>query len=244
MENRYTKEEIDALIDNYYTVEETNELLDDKVTVVTGKSLIADTEIERLAKVNENAEENFINSIDEDIFTVVEEKLNLKAVPQKIIGGLTQTSWTVDDEDNFVAATAPAFLEDILKPATYDAETRTGTSGLMTAEQVQKLQALVVGEEGIEISGTVNADNVTGLGAWITNNRDKVEGLYPVAANNLLEELNTIINAETTGLVTKVGVLETKVGNLEQLTTTFDADIKALKDAMTWGEIKNPEVTV
>ena len=40
----------------------------------------------------------------------------------------------------------------------------------MTPEEKQKLSALVIGEEGgVEISGTVNADNVTGLDAKIAN---------------------------------------------------------------------------
>lgn len=239
LSDRYTKEEINTLIDSYYTSSEVDGLLDDKVTVEDGKSLIANTEIERLAKVNENAEENFINSVNEDIFTVTEEKLDLKAVPQKLIGGLTQTSWTVDEEDNFVAVTTPAFLEDILKPATYDPESKTGTSGLMTAEQVQKLQALVIGEEGgIEISGTVNADNVTGLGAWITNNRDKVEGLYPVAAKNLLDSLNDAINNETTGLIAGLTAVEARVLTNEIAIENHADRIEALEYAMTWREIE------
>ena len=183
---------------NRYTKEEVNSLLANKVSVVDGKSLIDDTEIERLATVNEKAEENYINSINEEVFTVEDKKLNLKEIPQALVGNLTKTSWVVEtitdsegkEVNNFVASTAPALLADILKPATYDSVTKTGTSGLMTAEQVQKLQALVIGDEGVEISGTVNADNVTGLGAWITTNRDTIEGLYPVVAKNLLKTLD------------------------------------------------------
>jgi hypothetical protein len=41
-----------------------------------------------------------------------------------------------DGDDIFIAQTTVANLEDILKPATFDPTTKTGTSGLMTAEQV------------------------------------------------------------------------------------------------------------
>jgi hypothetical protein len=244
------KAETEEALSNRFTKEEVNSLLAGKVGVLDGYSLVADDEIERLAKVNENAEENYINDVS-DKFTVVEEKLDLVAVPQNIVSGLNKTTWTVEttlDEEgkeinNFVASTAPATLAEILQPASYDAESKTGTSGLMTAEQAQKLSALVIGEEGIEISGSVNADNVTGLGSWITNNRDKVEGLFPVESANLLNTLNTTINAETTGLVAKVGVLETKVGSLETLTATHSSEIKALQEAMTWVDMDEPEVT-
>ena len=224
---------------NRYTKEEVNSLLANKVSVVDGKSLIDDTEIERLATVNEKAEENYINSINEEVFTVEDKKLNLKEIPQALVGNLTKTSWVVEtitdsegkEVNNFVASTAPALLADILKPATFDPTTKTGTSGLMTAEQVQKLQALVITDEGIQISGKVNADHVEGLGSWITTNRNTIEGLYPVEAKNLLDSLNALVTDETDGL-------NKKVGSLEELTTEQNSRIAALEKAMTWEELK------
>jgi hypothetical protein len=66
--------------------------------------------------------------------------------------------------------------------------------------------------------------------------------LFSVEAETLLDSLNTTINTETTGLVSKVGVLETKVGNLETLTSTHSDEIKALQDEMTWVDMNEPEV--
>ena len=49
---------------------------------------------------------------------------------------------------------------------------------LLSPTDKTKLDALVIGESGIEISGKVNAANVEGLGDWITTNRDSVAGLF------------------------------------------------------------------
>jgi hypothetical protein len=90
---------------------------------------------------NIGAEKNIINSVDVATLNVTEDRmLELKAVPQNIVTGLTKTSWTVqeveDGDDIFIAQTTVANLEDILKPATFDPTTKIGTTGLMTAEQV------------------------------------------------------------------------------------------------------------
>lgn len=49
---------------------------------------------------------------------------------------------------------------------------------LLSPTDKTKLDALVIGEGGVEISGKVNAANVEGLGDWITTNRDSVAGLF------------------------------------------------------------------
>lgn len=182
------------------------------------------------------AEKNIIQSVDVGTLNVTEDrKLELKAVPQNLVTGLEKTSWTVqeveDGNDIFIAQTTVASLEDILKPATFDPITKTGTSGLMTAEQVQKLQALVITDEGVQISGKVNADNVEGLASWVTTNRDTIPGLYPVEAKNLLDSLNTLVTDETNGL-------NKKVGSLEELTAEQSSRIAVLEKAIVWGELK------
>lgn len=195
---------------------------------------IISTKVTNLEEIG--AEKNIIQTVDVDTLNITEDrKLELKAVPQNLVTGLTKTSWTVqeveDGDDIFIAQTTVANLEDILKPATFDPTTKTGTSGLMTAEQVQKLQALVITDEGIQVSGKVNADNVEGLSTWITTNRNTIEGLYPVEAKNLLDNLNALVNDETSGL-------NKKVGSLEELITEQNSRIVTLEEAMTWGELK------
>lgn len=192
------------------------------------------TRVDTLEEIG--AEKNIIQTVDVGTLNITEDrKLELKAVPQHIITGLEKTSWTVQEVENgddiFIAQTTVANLADILKPATFDPITKTGTSGLMTAEQVQKLQALVITDEGIQVSGKVNADNIEGLASWITTNRDIIPGLYPVEAKNLLDSLNTLVTDETNGL-------NKKVGNLEKLTAEQNSKIAILEKAMTWEELK------
>ena len=228
-EDYVTEEEFTERIANYETIEEAEGKY---VAQEEGKSLISTEEIERLAKVDENAEVNFIKAVNTQALSVNEQgQLDIKQVKQELISDLVQTTWNVETStdgegneiNNFVATTKPAKLSEILVPASYDADSKTGVSGLMTAEQVQKLQALVIGDEGIEISGTVNADNVTGLGAWITTNRNKVEGLYPTADSELLSTLNTLVTNETDGLNKRVN--------------DHSSRLDALEDALTWREM-------
>ena len=218
------------------------------------------------------AEKNVINGVNTATFSINENReLQLVAVPQNQVSGLTKTTWTVTTEDImedgnivgtkevFVPEESAASLADILVPAAWDGE--NGNSGLMTAEQAQKLSALVLGDNGnIEISGKVNADNVVGLNTWIKTNRDSVDGLYPVAAAELLgtvaSDVETLKSdvATNAGLVTDVtnalanhitndfNPVATAVGNLETLTATHTDEIAELKQAMTWGKLDEPQV--
>lgn len=173
-------------------------------------------------------DEIVIKTANTDVFEITEAKqLELKAVPQNIVTGLTKTSWTVqeveDGDDIFIAQTTVANLEDILKLATFDPTTKTGTSGLMTAEQVQKLQALVITDEGIQVSGKVNADNVEGLSAWITTNRNTIEGLYSTTEAEKLSSLDS-----------KISNIESKLNSGEIITTE---KFGVVEDAVTWGTL-------
>lgn len=63
---------------------------------------------------------------------------------------------------------------------------------LLSPENQAKLAALVIGEEGdIEVSGTVNAENVDGLGAWITTNRNAINGLLAEADKTKLDGIES-----------------------------------------------------
>lgn len=193
----------------------TEEALENKVDKEEGKSLVSDSEITKLSSIASGAEKNVIDSAT-DKFTISDSReLDLTSVPQGIINGLNKTTWAVETSEvdgkqveNFIAATVPATLSEILVSANYNSDTKTGNSGLMTAEQAQKLSLLAIGDSGLEISGKVTADNITGLSAWITNNRDTVEGLYPTTAVTLLAEHTT-----------KIANHEERITNLETSVT-------------------------
>ena len=65
---------------------------------------------------------------------------------------------------------------------------------LLSPDDQDKLAALVLGEQGnLEISGTVNASNVQGLEAWITNHANSVIGLSPQPfTSSLAAKLNGV----------------------------------------------------
>lgn len=98
------------------------------------------------------AEKNIIASVDTESFTVdAERKLSLNDVPIAKVTGLSDAlGGKVDKVEGYT---------------------------LLSPTDKTKLDALVIGESGVEISGKVNAANVEGLGDWITTNRDTVPGL-------------------------------------------------------------------
>ena len=98
------------------------------------------------------AEKNVIASVDTGSFTVdAERKLTLNDVPMAKVTGLSDAlDGKVDKVEGYT---------------------------LLSPTDKTKLDALVIGESGVEISGKVNAANVEGLGNWITTNRDAVPGL-------------------------------------------------------------------
>ena len=98
------------------------------------------------------AEKNVIASVDTGSFTVdAERKLLLNDVPMAKVTGLSDAlNGKVDKVEGYT---------------------------LLSPTDKTKLDALVIGESGVEISGKVNAANVEGLGNWITTNRDAVPGL-------------------------------------------------------------------
>lgn len=98
------------------------------------------------------AEKNVIASVDTESFTVdTERKLSLNDVPMAKVTGLSDAlNGKVDKVEGYT---------------------------LLSPTDKTKLDALVIGESGVEISGKVNAANVEGLSDWITTNRDTVPGL-------------------------------------------------------------------
>ena len=139
----------------------------------------------------------------------------------------------------------PIFEEDGTTPKMEQVE-----GSLLSPEDRKKLDSLVIGEEGVEISGKVNAANVEGLNEWITNNRNNISGLYPAESesnlNKAISDLNSL--TETVGKNTDdITAINTRVDNLSDDLTNYvslvdyqnkinaiDADINTLKQAMTW----------
>ena len=173
----YKKTEIDAKFNDYYNKESVNNLLDNKVDKEDGKSLVLNTEITKLETVKENAEPNFIKKVTSDFSVSDEGELSLNPLE---ISYITNLQETLNEKVDKVYYQVPV-LDDDGNP-TYDEDgtpiMKDVEGALLTPEDREKLNALVIGEEGVEISGTVNASNVEGLASWITSNRNTVPGLF------------------------------------------------------------------
>ena len=232
----YSKTEVDNKFNDYYNKTETNNLLNNKVEVVGGKSLVLDTEIAKLATVEENAEENYIKSVTERFSVSEAGQLSLNPLGVGDITGLENALNNKVDKVIYNVPVVdengdPVYEEDGITQKTEQVE---GT--LLSPEDRKKLAALVIGDEGVQISGKVNADNVEGLATWITRNRGTVPGLLSAEQQTHLEavEKNYINSVDTnvfevtadrqlllkqvpSNVVAGLPELTTQVGNLDAI---------------------------
>lgn len=141
-----------------------SDTLDGKVDKVEGSRLMTDAEGTKLANIAEGAEVNVIESVDGAQFAIDDtKKLTLLDIAMSKVTGLDiALSGKVDKVEGYT---------------------------LLSPTDKTKLDALVIGESGVEISGKVNAANVEGLGDWITTNRDAVDGLFDTTS---ADKLNAI----------------------------------------------------
>lgn len=108
---------------------------------------------------------------------------------------------------------------------------------LVSPEDRAKLSALVLDEDGsgIEISGTVNAENVQGLGTWITTNGNTY--IKQLSENNFSDEvknkLNYITAVDTEYLTAVDGTLTLSNNTIASLNfiKSVDTDTFAVNDS-------------
>ena len=150
-------------------------VVNEKVNAEEGKSLVADTEIAKLATVGENAEENYIKSVEETQLKVEDAKLSIIGIDQTLIGGLTNEAGEADTLINILAEKANASaltsaVNDINAALDNKVLDPKDGSRLITPEEQTILSKLDLGEDDqVQISGTVNAANVKGLYDDIVN---------------------------------------------------------------------------
>jgi hypothetical protein len=247
-EKYYNKTEIDTTLANYYTETEADGKF---VAKEEGKSLVSDTEIAKLATVEENAEENYIKSVGRHF--AVSEAGELSLVDQSIT-----IAEIKDLQDALNSKVTRQYFE--VEDAEGSISTIEGT--LLSPTDKKKLDALVIGEEGVEISGKVNADNVEELDEWINEKRDTVTGLYPSADATKLSgiqagaQVNFINSVDEAKFTVSEGklllaenyvtttVYKAEVGDLTKLVrdegrenTTLVDEINYINERLTWGEM-------
>ena len=154
---------------------------------------------------------------------------------------LTQISTLEDSIDNkvdkviyqvpVVDENGDPILDDNNNPTYKEVE---GT--LVTPEDREKLNALVLDEDGsgVEISGTVNAENVEGLGTWITTNGNVyIKNLNEDNLSNaILDKLNYITSV-TDNLVVIDGKLDLSKSASDALSSVISGNSNFIKTVNT-----------
>ena len=140
--------------------------------------------------------DDLVKSTDSELNIDAAGNLSIVSVAQNKVTGLQKVTSAKDENGNFVDAKTNASLEEILVLASYNSETKTGQAGLMSVADKEKLAALIIGEGGIEVSGKVNVENVTGLPTYLNKKVDKVEfadveTASPVVVGTGLEQIVT-----------------------------------------------------
>ena len=156
------------------------------------------------------AEKNVIASVDEAQFAVdAERKLTLLDIAMGKVTGLSDALGSkVDKIEGYT---------------------------LLSPTDKTKLDALVIGESGVEISGKVNAANVEGLGNWITNSRDTVPGLLSVVDATKLSGIESGAQVNVLEAVSINGTdlaIEGKKVNIPLATTTSAGALSAVDKAI------------
>lgn len=157
-----------------------------------------------------DAEKNVIASVDEAQFAVdAERKLTLLDIAMGKVTGLSDAlGGKVDKIEGYT---------------------------LLSPTDKTKLDALVIGESGVEISGKVNAANVEGLGDWITNNRDTVPGLLSAVDVTKLNGIESGAQANVLEAVSINGTdlaIEGKKVNIPLATNTSAGALSAVDKAI------------
>lgn len=154
---------------DYAKTSDVNNALNNKVDKQENARLITNAEAEKLAALVLEAEHNVINSVSND-FTVDDNR-------QLIL--------------NDISISKVTNLQELLDNKVDSKEGYT----LLSPTDKDKLDALVLGDNGnLEISGTVNAENVQGLAAWLGEHAAYTTGL---SENNLS---NALYNKLSTNL--------------------------------------------
>lgn len=179
------------------------------------------------------AEKNVIVSVDEDQFAIDgDRKLTLLDVAQDKISGLTNAA---GNDITLVEALAGKVDKKSSEVTVKDAEgnetTETVEWTLLSPENQNKLAALVIDKDGqVGVSGTISAENVTGLDALLNEKVDKVEGMG-LSANNFTDTLLEKLNGINAGA--QVNVLEAiKINGVAQTITDKAVNIPVATDTL------------
>ena len=241
--NIYSKTEIDSKFNDYYTKTEANGLLDDKVSKEDGKSLVSDTEIAKLATVKENAEENYIKSVNDTQFIVsAAGKLDLSATVTNALltdSDKEKLNALVIGENNKVEVSGTVNASNVQDLDKWVRDHRDSTEGLLSTANAIKLSEI---EEGAQVNFIKSVDTadftVDANGHLILNNSIPFTSLSADFTVNEQKQLTLTNDYVTTTLY------QTEVGDLAQLlrvtgneNSTLVDEINYINERLKWGEL-------
>lgn len=253
-------------LSDYVTTEEMEKELAKKVTARADATLIPKTELTKLATVIEGAEPNFINSVDETNFKVVDQHLSLISISVGQVADLqTLLNNKVNVEEGKGLSSNDLTDELVLKINNNNSSVQMLVQAVGNLEQLLKTST---DEDGNYISGTLEViqNSVKDLTTITEQNKTNV-----ALNTQAVADLRTLLNQQTNKVdtmatqvkqnKTDIGILQTQIGNLQVMlgdyvtvaqfeetigtfeemkneTSTLYAQVKELQDALTWGSIQ------
>lgn len=225
----YTKS--DDLTANYYDKAAVDAYLAKKVNAADGYSLVSTELITKLEALDANAEKNYINSVDEEKFTVEAGKLALKGLT---IADIADLQSTLNDKLN------TSELADKI------GELRDTTNGLFSTTAQNKLETI---EEGAQknLFSSIDANEFEIVEGELNIKavaQDKVSGLADAlsakATKTELADQKTVLETsikEVSDKVTNIStLLNEKYATKEELKTVSDR-VDDLETAVTWVDL-------
>lgn len=244
-------------LSDYAKTTDVKTALDKKVDKIEGSRLITNEEIEKLSGIETGAQVNVINSVSTD-FTISEDKeLQLNAINQDKITGLTdilntkvdkktstisnddgsttEVDWTLlspDDKsklDSIAEGAEPNYIKAV-------EEEFTVTNGTLGINQIPISKITDLNDQL-----NVIQSNVSSLDQ-IINGTTAEEGQIVQGVVAKLEDLTTTVNNLSNNFVNYVTVQDfnTVVGNLEEMkinNTNIMEDIDGIKEILSWKDI-------
>ena len=155
-------------LEEYAKITDVNTALANKIDVDENARLITFDEIEKLNKISENAEENFINNVTEE-FKVEEKQLSLVKVAKEKVDGLVDTLNQIS-----IALESKVNSED--------------NARLITNEEISKLNSIkdliknvdlekfTIDQDGKLLLNSISIDHIDGLALELAKKVEKIEG--------------------------------------------------------------------
>ena len=223
-------------LSNYVTNIKFSEELNKKVDIKPAHSLVLDTEISKLSRIEDGAQKNFISGVNNDNFEVINGMLNFKTI-------------SIQKVDK---------LEDVLNNKVTKEEGKGLSTNDFTNEHLQNLNNTIsnyqiINSKVVSIEEILNGkqsgeETVPGLISIVKSNSSSIQTL-DTSINEMKEDIQYLYDnltpnpgpvIDTSQYITKT-LFHSVVGTEEELqenSQTLNSQIQDLKEAITWSELK------